>query len=206
MVDDQLLISPDFYCRLSKMFISYLFLALSAYLAAAATNNNQSSSVKLSPSPCFDPVESRGQYVVSKDGLKLYSESVGCKSAPSGKILLTSNPSRYGLVADTATVILVTGFACSHLAFERLWNDPELREKLYMVRYDPRGHGLTDKPLDPASYESERYADDVKAIVDTYGLDMPFFCGWSYGASTAADIATYFPSPLPFSGYCSFAG
>jgi pimeloyl-ACP methyl ester carboxylesterase len=103
-------------------------------------------------------------------------------------------------------VIFVTGFGSAYIAFDKLWNDPELRDKLYMVRFDPRGHGLTDKPVDPAAYESERYADDVKAIVSTYALDKPFFSGWSLGASLAVDIAQYYGSPLPFSGFLSYAG
>jgi pimeloyl-ACP methyl ester carboxylesterase len=81
-----------------------------------------------------------------------------------------------------------------------------LRAKLFMVRYDPRGHGLTDKPIDPDSYASVRYAEDVEAIVKAYDLKQPFFAGWSLAAAIAVDIAAHWPSPLPFSGFISFAG
>jgi len=71
---------------------------------------------------------------------------------------------------------------------------------LYMVRYDTRGHGLSGKPQTPDFYTSDRYADDLKAIITGFGLKNPFFAGWSFGGAIAADIASNFPHPLPFSG------
>jgi pimeloyl-ACP methyl ester carboxylesterase len=107
---------------------------------------------------------------------------------------------------NLSIVILAHGLACAHTAWDPLWNDPVLRASLYMVRYDTRGHGLTDKPLDPAAWNSSRFAQDVDAIVKAYGLKKPFFGGWSLAGAIAVDIANYWPSPVPFSGFISFAG
>lgn len=103
-------------------------------------------------------------------------------------------------------VILVPGLATATNSFDRLFNDPVLRASLYLVRYDPRGHGLTGKPVDPAAYNSSRFAEDVEAVVKAYSLNKPFFAGWSLAGAIAVDMASYYPSPLPFSGFISFAG
>jgi pimeloyl-ACP methyl ester carboxylesterase len=101
---------------------------------------------------------------------------------------------------------MATGLASTTLAFDRLFYNLILRASLCMVRFDPRGHGLTDKPTDPAAYNSSRYAEDVEAIVNAYSLVKPFFAGWSLGAAIAPDLAAYYPSRLPFSGFISYAG
>lgn len=46
------------------------------------------------------------------------------------------------------------------------------------VRYDIRGHGRSGKPSDAASYESQRFAEDFKAVIDAFKLDRPIYAGW----------------------------
>lgn len=51
-----------------------------------------------------------------------------------------------------------------------------------MVTFDIRGHGGSDKPLDPAYYkEPKRWADEVKAVIEAAKLRQPVLVGWSYG-------------------------
>ncbi|KXN87140.1 Oxygen-dependent choline dehydrogenase, partial [Leucoagaricus sp. SymC.cos] len=61
------------------------------------------------------------------------------------------------------------------------------------VRYDIRGHGRSGKPTDPASYESKRFAEDFKAVVDGFKLNRPLFAGWSMGSNVVCDIAAHLP-------------
>jgi pimeloyl-ACP methyl ester carboxylesterase len=134
---------------------------------------------------------------------------------------LQSNPDQ-----NTQIVILAHGLACTHSAFDPLWNDANLQKSLYMVRYDTRGHGQTDKPATAAGYNSSRYAQDVEAVVKAFSLKRPFFAGWSLAGAIAVDLASvsssscwrstydddesqYYPptlAGLPFSGFISFAG
>lgn len=122
--------------------------------------------------------------LTSKDGTKIYAEATGNKNGPH--------------------VIFAHGLACTNAAFDPLFNDKSMTSALYMVRYDR--HGLSGKPLTPDFYTSDRYADDLKAIVAAFKLNKPFFAGWSLAGAIGADIAANFPTPLPFSGLIWLAG
>jgi pimeloyl-ACP methyl ester carboxylesterase len=47
------------------------------------------------------------------------------------------------------------------------------------VRYDTRGHGRSGKPTTADFYTSDRYAQDVQALIVGFRLNKPFFAGWS---------------------------
>jgi len=49
------------------------------------------------------------------------------------------------------------------------------------VRYDVRGQGLSDQPLDPSAWTSNKFAEDFKAVVEAYGLKKPFIAPWCGG-------------------------
>ena len=52
---------------------------------------------------------------------------------------------------------------------------------------DLRGHGASDKPKGDAPYtDTSLWADDVKAVIEGYGLDKPVLVGWSYGSRVIA--------------------
>ena len=50
------------------------------------------------------------------------------------------------------------------------------------VRYDVRGQGISDQPLNNASYVSKPHAQDFKAVIDYFGIgkSRPILAGW-YG-------------------------
>ena len=49
------------------------------------------------------------------------------------------------------------------------------------VRYDVRGQGASDQPLDPSAWTSNKFAEDFKAVVEAYGLKKPFIAAWCDG-------------------------
>lgn len=50
------------------------------------------------------------------------------------------------------------------------------------MTFDMRGHGDSDKPDNAAAYASgERWADDLRAVMETAGLRRPTLVGWSLG-------------------------
>ncbi|KAG6867843.1 hypothetical protein C0993_010332 [Termitomyces sp. T159_Od127] len=124
--------------------------------------------------------------VVSKDGTIIHAQAVGNPANPH--------------------VIFAPGLGCTLTAFDPLFEEPSLLANLYMVRYDTRGHGLSGKPLSPDFYASDRYADDLEAIISRFKLKTPFFAGWSLGGAIGADIAANFPHPVPFAGLIWLAG
>ena len=121
---------------------------------------------------------SLGKFVQSKDSTRIWTHAAGNPAKPA--------------------VVFIPGFSCTALAFEKQFDDPKLLENLYLVsschavhfpainstipfhqvRYDPRGQGQSGQPLKAEDYQSERYADDFKAVVDEYKLTKPFVCGW----------------------------
>jgi pimeloyl-ACP methyl ester carboxylesterase len=78
-------------------------------------------------------------------------------------------------------VLLIHGFAQSHLCFE-----PQIRSMLAdrcrLVAFDLRGHGASDQPADPAAYQGSRvWADDIAAVIAAKRLQRPVLVGWSMG-------------------------
>ena len=78
-------------------------------------------------------------------------------------------------------ILLIHGQAQCHLCFERQTSS-ELAQRHRIVAFDLRGHGASDKPLEPRFYQNGRvWADDVAAVIDAKGLRRPVVVGWSLG-------------------------
>ncbi|KAJ7125344.1 alpha/beta-hydrolase, partial [Mycena epipterygia] len=121
----------------------------------------------------------------SSDGTLIYAEASGNPANPS--------------------VVFAHGFALSGIVFDKLFSDTRLLDKLYLVRYDVRGHGRSGKPADAEGYASSLYAADFSAVTKAFSLNMPVFVGWSAGASIACDICSHI-SPMPLSGTIALSG
>ncbi|TMH27743.1 MAG: alpha/beta hydrolase [Betaproteobacteria bacterium] len=84
-------------------------------------------------------------------------------------------------------ILFIHGFSQAWLSWARQVNS-DLASEFRMVTYDLRGHGNSDKPLDPARYKESRYwADEVQAIINAAGFKRPVLVGWSYGGRVIAD-------------------
>ncbi|KAJ7896286.1 Alpha/Beta hydrolase protein [Mycena olivaceomarginata] len=122
---------------------------------------------------------STGRLLKSADGTEIYAEAVGDASKPA--------------------VVFIHGFSMSSMAFNAIFADPQWISKVYLVRYDVRGHGRSGKPSDVAAWESKRLAEDFDAVVEAFKLDKPFVLGWSLGATFITDVLTFKP-PTHISG------
>jgi len=170
-----------------RFFLLTVQLLLSlAFARADDLSTNDISTNDLSATGILFPPGSFTKDFTSRDGTKIRAQAVGNPSGPH--------------------VIFAHGLACTMAAFDPLFEDKALLASLYLVRFDTRGHGLSGKPLTPDFYTSDRYADDLKAIINGFKLQKPFFAGWSLAGAIAADIAANFPHPLPFSGLIWLAG
>jgi non-heme chloroperoxidase len=71
--------------------------------------------------------------------------------------------------------------------------DSDLAKEFRIVTCDLRGHGNSDKPLDPARYrDSKAWGDEVQAVIDNAGLKRPVLVGWSYAGRVISDyLATH---------------
>ncbi len=90
---------------------------------------------------------------------------------------------RYQLDGSGPVVVFVHGFT----ADLRLW-EPQMKdftERFQVLRYDLRGHGKSGVPTDePYSHE-----DDLKALLDSLGIERAVVIGLSLGARVVIDFA-----------------
>ena len=78
-------------------------------------------------------------------------------------------------------ILFIPGLAQSVLSFNRQ-TDSALARDFRIIAYDLRGHGLSDKPTDPACYQDgKRWADEVHAVIAAKRLRRPVLVGWSLG-------------------------
>jgi pimeloyl-ACP methyl ester carboxylesterase len=85
-------------------------------------------------------------------------------------------------------VLLIHGYAQSAISWARQTNDRALLDTHRLVAMDLRGHCMSDKPEGDAFYrESQRWAEDVKAVMDALSLRRPVLVGWSYGGRVIGD-------------------
>jgi pimeloyl-ACP methyl ester carboxylesterase len=89
-------------------------------------------------------------------------------------------------------VLLHGGYTSSELWRLRGWVE-SLREERQLILVDLRGHGLSDKPHDPAAYRISLLASDVLAILDDLGITSTAVCGFSLGAGAALRLAASHP-------------
>jgi len=78
-------------------------------------------------------------------------------------------------------ILFIHGLAQCTLSFRRQY-ESDLARDFRLVAYDLRGHGLSDKPGDPAFYQDgRRWADEVRAVITGKRLSRPVLVGWSLG-------------------------
>ncbi len=88
---------------------------------------------------------------------------------------------------DGPEILFIHGFAQSHLSWMRQ-TDSDLAKEFRIVTYDLRGHGNSDKPVDPSRYRDSRaWGDELQAVMDAAGLKRPVLAGWSYAGRVISD-------------------
>jgi pimeloyl-ACP methyl ester carboxylesterase len=78
-------------------------------------------------------------------------------------------------------VLFVHGFCSGAMVWMRQRRS-NVAAVLRCVAYDLRGHGSSDKPLEPVYYkEPRRWADELRAVMDGLAMDHPVVVAWGYG-------------------------
>lgn len=115
----------------------------------------------------------------------------------------------YERVGAGRPLVLVHGWQCSSAFFAR--NADGLCDAFEVVTLDLRGHGKSSKGLQ--GHTIERYAQDVREVIEQLGLDGCLLMGWSLGGPTMlsywkqfhcdsrlAGLGLIDMTPFPFSG------
>lgn len=66
-----------------------------------------------------------------------------------------------------------------------------LKTDYTLILVDARGHGGSDKPHDPASYDLRLRVGDVTAVLDDLGISKAHYFGYSMGGGIGFGIAKY---------------
>ena len=92
------------------------------------------------------------------------------------------------------TVFLMPTFP---IVDSRMWKAqvPYLARHFRVLTADPRGHGRSDRPQDPAAYGDDAYASDVIAVLDATGTESAFLVSLCLGAKWAVMVAAAAPEP-----------
>ncbi|KAJ6500262.1 alpha/beta-hydrolase [Mycena vulgaris] len=123
----------------------------------------------------------------SPDGTSIYAEVTGAPHNPH--------------------IVLMAGLALSGCIYDDFCAGAQLLDTktLPQVCYDVRGHGRSGKPTSPDAYQSKMFADNLKTVMDAFGLEKPVLEAWSMGAAVATDVAAHLP-PATLSGAVYLAG
>ena len=99
----------------------------------------------------------------------------------------------YEVEGDGEPLVMVHGFSANIGMWREMGYVDGLAPSHRLILVDPRGHGGSDKPHDPAQYRPELMAGDVVAVLDHLGIDRAHFMGASMGAAIGFEIARRVP-------------
>ena len=114
-------------------------------------------------------------------------------AAPQMKLIKVQTPDGVSISAQEwgnpsgTEILFIHGYSQSYLSWSRQFGS-ELAKSFRIISYDIRGHGGSDKPLDPVYYrDHRRWADELKAVMEQAKLKQPVLVGWSYGGRIIAE-------------------
>ncbi len=75
-----------------------------------------------------------------------------------------------------------------------MWDEQveQLKSRFQILRYDQRGHGLSDAP--PGKYSIDMFAEDLVNLLDTLGIRRASLVGISMGGMTVLTLAKKHPA------------
>ena len=87
-------------------------------------------------------------------------------------------------------ILFIHGFSQCSLAWNNQFSSSVLANDFHLIAFDIRGHGASEKPVDPARYADDRlFADDVHSVMEAFNLRRPVLVGWSYAGRIVGDYA-----------------
>jgi non-heme chloroperoxidase len=88
---------------------------------------------------------------------------------------------------DGPELLFVHGWSQSDLCWAKQVSG-DLASRHRIVTFDLRGHGLSEKPAEPAHYaDGKLWAEDLAAVIEQTRLEAPVVIAWSYGGFVVTD-------------------
>jgi len=135
------------------------WVVLSAY--AQAKNHSEFSDI----GNCFQ--SSNTLYAQSPDGTKIAFDVTG----------------------DGPTIILLHGGGGSRQNWHEIGYVDGAKDSFRVIAMDIRGHGESDKPIDQASYTTDKLVQDILAVADSCRAKTFVLWGFSYGGNISRYLA-----------------
>lgn len=95
----------------------------------------------------------------------------------------------YDVIGVGPPILLHHGVMGSGSRWQAIGYVDELADDFSLILVDARGHGQSDKPHDPLSYEGSALARDIVAVMDDLGLENIIFWGYSLGGRVGFELA-----------------
>jgi pimeloyl-ACP methyl ester carboxylesterase len=99
----------------------------------------------------------------------------------------------YQVEGSGPPLVIQHGFTDSIQTWYELGYVDALKSENRLILVDARGHGASDKPHDPESYNPERNVADVVSVLTDLDIPRAHFFGYSMGAWIAFAMAQYAP-------------
>jgi pimeloyl-ACP methyl ester carboxylesterase len=108
----------------------------------------------------------------------------------------------YMEAGEGVPVVLLHGYTSSS---EGSWFADGIAEALArtnrVIGIDARGHGLSEKPHDPAKYDGDRMPKDVVEVLDALGIKRAHIHGYSMGGGLVAHLMARDPERFITAGF-----
>lgn len=88
-------------------------------------------------------------------------------------------------------VVFIHGHSLDHKMWDRQFF--ELAKKYHVIRYDLRGYGKSDMPLENVQF---LHADDLKALMEALHISKAHLVGLSLGGFVATDMLALYPNKI----------
>ncbi len=90
----------------------------------------------------------------------------------------------YEIVGQGPAIMLLHGGGGSRQEWHAEGYIQRLQDKFTLIAVDMRGHGESDKPVDPLFYTPEKMGQDFLAVADACRIDRFILWGYSLGGGS----------------------
>jgi pimeloyl-ACP methyl ester carboxylesterase len=95
----------------------------------------------------------------------------------------------YGVSGSGSPIVLLHGGGHTRQNWHNTGYVNRLKSNFTVIAIDIRGNGESDKPVDTASYTTNKHCEDILAVVDACGVEHFTIYGFSYGGNIGRYLA-----------------
>ncbi len=96
----------------------------------------------------------------------------------------------YDVAGEGSAIILLHGGSQTHQSWYQAGYVERLKNDFKVISIDIRGHGESDKPIDPAAYTIDKMCQDILLVADACDVEHFVIWGFSYGGNISRYLAS----------------